>query len=89
MDIVSDGIGIFLKIPNGEGGNGCNSHKEQEMNAAAPRIFSLLSSTETSRAMGNEYRTASYGRVLFARESGFGELSAFLTARPWSRVSQV
>ena len=47
MDIVSDGIGIFLKIPNGEGGNGCNSHKEQEMNAAAPRIFSLLSSTET------------------------------------------
>lgn len=39
--------------------------------------------------MGNEYRTASYGRVLVSRESGFGELSAFFTARIWSRVPQV
>jgi len=89
MDIVSNGIGIFLKIPNGEGGNGCNSHKEQEMNAAASRIFSLLSSTETSWAMGNEYRAASYGRVLVSRESGFGKLSAFFTARVCSGVPQV
>ena len=39
--------------------------------------------------MGNEYRTASYGRVLVSRESGFGELSAFFTARAWSRIQQV
>jgi hypothetical protein len=34
MNIVSGGIGIFLKIPNGGSGNGCKAHKEQEMNAA-------------------------------------------------------
>jgi len=39
--------------------------------------------------MGNEYRTAYYGRVLVSRDSGFGKLSAFFTARTWSGVPQV
>jgi hypothetical protein len=38
--------------------------------------------------MGDEYRTASYGRVLVTRASGYGIILVFFTARLWSRVLQ-